>query len=115
MFFFSRNRKLAERARAVHGTGCMVCGFDFAQVYGEVGLGYIECHHLDPLSERSDHHWNQDLVTNVQRVSVVCSNCHRMIHRRRPAYSLNEVMGFLGGALVPFQGAPAEPTTRELR
>ncbi len=56
---------------------CEVCGFDFEKVYGELGSGYIEVHHKRPVSE-GEHitDLNKDLV-------MLCSNCHRMIHRGR--------------------------------
>ncbi|MFD2168483.1 HNH endonuclease [Tumebacillus lipolyticus] len=58
---------------------CEVCGFDFVKVYGELGEGYIECHHTLPISE-----YEEDQKTKVEDLSLVCSNCHRMLHRRRP-------------------------------
>ena len=54
---------------------CEVCGFDFGKAYGELGAGYIEVHHKKPVSEgvrMTD--LNNDLA-------MLCSNCHRMIHR----------------------------------
>ena len=54
---------------------CEVCGFDFEETYGELGAGYIEVHHKKPVSEgirMTD--LNSGLV-------MLCSNCHRMIHR----------------------------------
>ncbi len=56
--------------------------------YGELGNGYIEAHHLDPLSERPELQWTDELQTSVEDVTVLCANCHRMIHCRRPAPSL---------------------------
>ena len=56
---------------------CEVCGFDFEKVYGQLGAGYIEVHHKKPVSDGvriTD--LNNDLV-------MLCSNCHRMIHRGR--------------------------------
>jgi hypothetical protein len=29
---------------------CEVCGFDFAASYGEIGVGFIEAHHLVPIA-----------------------------------------------------------------
>ena len=82
--FFTRNAQLARDARAYHGTICQTCGFDFGAVYGELGAGYIECHHLNPLGEQGG---NAQEVT-VREVAVLCSNCHRIIHHRRPALSI---------------------------
>jgi 5-methylcytosine-specific restriction protein A len=45
-----RNPKLRAAAILIHGTECMVCGFDFEKVYGECGAGFIEVHHMLPVS-----------------------------------------------------------------
>lgn len=89
--FFARNPGLALAAKKRHGNTCMVCGFDFARAYGALGEGYIEAHHLDPLSEHDPSEWRKGIRTNVNDVAVVCANCHRMIHRRRPALSIDEL------------------------
>lgn len=56
---------------------CEVCGFDFQEVYGELGEGFLECHHNVPLAEAT-----ATLVTKLADLSLVCANCHRMLHRR---------------------------------
>ena len=45
-------RDPANRREAIklHGTRCMVCDFDFEEVYGELGKDFIEVHHTKPLS-----------------------------------------------------------------
>jgi 5-methylcytosine-specific restriction protein A len=55
---------------------CEVCDFDFYQTYGKVGLGFIECHHRIPL-------WSIEVnaQTKLSDLALVCSNCHRMLHR----------------------------------
>jgi 5-methylcytosine-specific restriction enzyme A len=55
---------------------CEVCGFDFFEQYGSLGKGFIECHHIRPLSETIDF-----AETKVEDLALVCSNCHRMLHR----------------------------------
>jgi 5-methylcytosine-specific restriction protein A len=67
------------------GYTCLVCGFDFAATYGPIGEHYIECHHMNPLSERPEEEQLDGTTTSVEEVVVVCANCHRMLHRRRPA------------------------------
>jgi hypothetical protein len=60
---------------------CEVCRFDFRQHYPpSLGEGFIEVHHLAPLYERSE-----PLRTTLADLLLVCSNCHRMIHRTRDA------------------------------
>ena len=53
-----------------------MCGFDFKDKYGELGEGFAECHHTIPVSELKD---NQK--TTLSDLSILCANCHRMIHR----------------------------------
>ena len=52
------------------------CGFSFLDVYGEVGREYAQVHHLDPLSSGEEPR-----ETRLERLRVVCANCHAMIHR----------------------------------
>jgi 5-methylcytosine-specific restriction protein A len=56
---------------------CEVCDFDFAREYGSVGAGFIECHHREPLSTL-----NGVSKTRLSDLALVCSNCHRMLHRK---------------------------------
>jgi hypothetical protein len=56
---------------------CKVCGFSFLSVYGEVGAGFIEAHHINPLNERKGKQ-----VTQKKDIALICSNCHRMLHRK---------------------------------
>lgn len=58
---------------------CEICGFDFSEKYGELGIGFIEAHHIKPISEMQ-----ADEKTKIEDIVMVCSNCHNMIHRRKP-------------------------------
>jgi len=91
-YFFSRNPNLVKRAKQLSNFKCEACKFDFYKVYGELGKNYIECHHENPLSERSDKEWNENLKTSINDVKCLCSNCHRMIHRKRPALKFNQLI-----------------------
>jgi 5-methylcytosine-specific restriction protein A len=55
---------------------CEVCSFDFQAVYGQHGAGYIECHHRIPLAQAVGTQ-----ATRLADLAVVCSNCHRMLHK----------------------------------
>lgn len=59
---------------------CACCKFDFEEVYGNLGKDFIEGHHIKPVSSL---HIDGEL-TQVEDIALVCSNCHRMLHRRRP-------------------------------
>jgi len=77
--YYERDAKLRAEAISIHGTKCMVCGFDFEERYGERGKGFIEVHHLTPVSELGSN----TKVNSTIDLAVVCSNCHRMIHRQK--------------------------------
>ncbi len=70
-----RNQRLKEKVVKIHGLKCKVCGFDFEETYGEYGKGYIEVHHKIPLHSAGVGSPNPELD-----MTVLCSNCHRMIH-----------------------------------
>lgn len=89
--FFKRDPVLVRRAKNKLGFKCQVCNFNFEEKYGELGKEFIECHHLNPFSERDEKEWTKNLQTNIEEVSVLCANCHRMIHRRKPAFTLDEL------------------------
>jgi predicted HNH restriction endonuclease len=65
---------------------CEACGFDFEVTYGERGKEFIECHHVRPLSELKPGD-----KTSVDDLALVCSNCHRMIHVRRPWLTIEQL------------------------
>ena len=83
-----RDPKLRDHALAIHGLDCMACGFNFEKAYGTLGKGFIEIHHVVPLSEagRSVTDPKKDLI-------VLCANCHRMIHRNRDVCLSLEELG----------------------
>ncbi len=58
---------------------CEVCGFNFSETYGELGNDFIEAHHVKPISQMSENE-----KTNINDIVMLCSNCHSMIHRKRP-------------------------------
>lgn len=64
------------------------CGFDFGKVYGALGEGFAEVHHLDQLSAAP-------LIgrkITLDDLAVVCSNCHRMIHSGGACRTLAEII-----------------------
>jgi len=93
---YERNPQARRRCVQVHGTTCAICTFSFGVVYGEVADNYIHVHHLRPLSEIGVEY----VVDPVADLRPVCANCHAVLHRRIPPYSIEEVRGFLGGRVV---------------
>jgi HNH endonuclease len=88
---YERDPEARRQCIAAHGCTCCVCGFSFGSRYGQVAEGYIHVHHLRPLSEVGGVH----LVDPVEDLRPVCPNCHAVLHRRVPSYSIEEVRAFL--------------------
>jgi 5-methylcytosine-specific restriction protein A len=90
-----RSRMLVDRKKSavVRETGflrCEACGFDFQQFYGDLGEGFAECHHRSPLSDIA-----QSRTTLMADLAIVCANCHRMLHRKRPWMTVEELVATL--------------------
>lgn len=86
-----RNRKAVETKKesVLRATGhlkCEVCGFGFEDFYGDLGHGYIECHHIVPLADIEF-----EKRTKLEDLALVCSNCHRMLHRKRPWITIEKL------------------------
>lgn len=76
---YERDKKTRDEAIKIHGLKCKACNFDFEEKYGFIGIGYIEVHHIVPL-----HTLDGEIEVNpVTDLIPVCSNCHRMIHRKK--------------------------------
>ena len=85
---FERSLKARKKCVEKFGAICFVCKFDFSKEYGTIGIGFIEVHHLKELSSiRKEYTIDSELD-----LRPVCSNCHSMLHRRIPAYSIEDMV-----------------------
>ncbi len=75
------------------GLSCKACKFNFQDTYGQLGAGYIHVHHIVPLADIGQE-YEVDPVTDL---IPLCANCHAMIHRRRPALTVAELLAQLDG------------------
>ncbi len=82
------NRELCLKA---NGYKCSVCGMDFEKMYGNIGKNYIEVHHIIPVSDM-DH---SSFIDPIHDLVPLCPNCHAMIHRRKPPFSVEELREIL--------------------
>ena len=76
------------------GASCAVCGFDFARTYGDIGLGFIHVHHLNPLSSSK----GRRKVNPSADLRPVCPNCHEMLHRQKPPFTIDQMKTMVAGA-----------------
>jgi len=69
------------------GTTCVVCGFNFGEKYGEIGNGFIHVHHLNQIADSGGEYQ----IDPEKDLRPVCANCHAMLHKKRPAFSIDEI------------------------
>ncbi|MEQ8746327.1 HNH endonuclease [Pyruvatibacter sp.] len=84
---YERNAGARQMCLDHFGHTCCVCAFDFEHVYGELGADYIHVHHIIPLSEIGEEY----AIDPTADLVPVCPNCHAMIHRTRPALTIEEL------------------------
>ena len=88
---YERNSTARAQCLAAHGVECAVCGFNFGKRYGLVAEGFIHVHHLRPLSEIKISY----VVDPKEDLRPICPNCHAVIHRHNPPFTLGEVRDML--------------------
>ena len=77
-----------------YGPTCVICDFNFEKIYGAVGKDIIHVHHLTQIADAG----KSRKTDPIRDLRPVCPNCHAMIHRRKEAYSLDEVKTFIESA-----------------
>lgn len=87
----NRRKKVDSIKKRGQPIVCECCGFDFEKTYGERGRDFIEVHHAVPVSELAA---GQKL--RISDLRLLCSNCHRMVHRYQPWLSVEEVQALIG-------------------
>lgn len=88
---YERSSQARQECINEYGYKCIICKFDFEKIYGEIGKGFIHVHHIKPLSEIN----KQYKINPIKDLRPVCPNCHAMIHKRKPAYSIEEIRHIL--------------------
>ena len=88
---YERNKVARDKCLQHHGYSCNICGFDFYEVYGEIGKNFIHVHHIIPLYKVSKEYE----VDPINDLIPICPNCHTMIHRRKPELSVDELKSYL--------------------
>ena len=80
------NKKKEKVLKETGKLECEICGFDFNKFYGILGKGFIECHHCIPLNQM-----NSNYKTRLEDLILLCSNCHRVVHRNIDKVTIEEL------------------------
>ena len=84
---YERNQEARTKCIECYGFKSVVCGCDFEKVYGDIGKGFIHVHHLTQLSDIGQGYE----VDPVKDLRPVCPNCHAMLHKKSPPYTIDEM------------------------
>ena len=90
---YERSREAREACIRLKGCRCAVCGMDFESHYGEIGRGFIHVHHIIPISSIGEAYQ----VNPATDLMPVCPNCHNMLHRKDPPYTIEELQEIIKG------------------
>ncbi|WP_336774150.1 DUF3427 domain-containing protein [Paenibacillus sp. MMO-58] len=88
---YERNPLARKRCIEHYGLNCMVCGFNFKSVFGYLGKDFIHVHHLTELHLIGSEY----VIDPIRDLRPVCPNCHAMLHKRKPAYSIVELRNII--------------------
>jgi 5-methylcytosine-specific restriction protein A len=81
---YERSGEARQACLDKYGFSCVVCGFDFGSFYGDLGDGFIHVHHLVELSSIRREY----VIDPIKDLRPVCPNCHAMLHRQRPPFTI---------------------------
>ena len=84
---FERSQVARQKCVQHYGYQCIICGFDFQKIYGDIGKDYIHVHHRIPLSKLEKKY----IVDPVSDLVPVCPNCHAMLHRTNPPLEIEKL------------------------
>lgn len=84
---YERNQEARQECIDHYGCFCQICGFNFEIFYGKLGKEIIHVHHIKPLSEIKEEY----VINPKTDLIPVCPNCHSMIHRKTPCYTISEI------------------------
>ncbi|MEN0642310.1 DUF3427 domain-containing protein [Alkalicoccobacillus gibsonii] len=89
---YERNLNARKKCIEFYGLNCAICSFNFQETYGILGKDYIHVHHIKELHTIGGGYE----VDPIKDLRPVCPNCHAMLHKRKPAYSIEELKTLIG-------------------
>ena len=89
---YERDIEARKKCIKYYGTSCQVCRLAFNEKYGTIGDGFIHVHHIVPIASIG----HQYVVNSIQDLRPVCPNCHAMLHKRQPPFTIEELRSIIG-------------------
>ena len=95
---YERNRYARRACLEHHGTTCKCCYRDLGKIYGEIAQGVIEVHHIKPIAEIGKGYH----VNPINDLVPLCPNCHRVIHKKNPPFTVEELSASINCTEIVF-------------
>ncbi|ADB39101.1 HNH endonuclease [Spirosoma linguale] len=80
-----------------YGAKCQACEFDFEEIYGNIGKGYIHVHHIKPFNEIKTSY----RVDPIKDLIPVCPNCHAMLHTGKEVMDIADLKALIMQLCIP--------------
>ena len=84
---YERNPLARQECISFFGPSCRICDFNFQEKFGKLGENFIHVHHLIEISTIGKEY----SVNPKTDLIPVCPNCHAMLHKKKPAFSIEEL------------------------
>jgi 5-methylcytosine-specific restriction endonuclease McrA len=84
---YERNRVARSKCIQHHGWTCAVCGYDMADLYGNLGEEVIHVHHVRELASLGEEYE----VDPINDLRPVCPNCHSILHTSSPVMTIERL------------------------
>lgn len=100
-----RNPKFVRNVKKIHGNKCEGCMNDYSTIYGVLWNGFVEAHHLWPIKDIAE----ETILNPKEHGCVLCSNCHRMMHRWMSSEDVKDRLEYNRNDLSSFRKEVIEP------
>ena len=88
---YERNIQAKRECLKHYGYQCSICDLNFEKIYGKIGKNFIHVHNIVDISIIGDTY----KINPITDLIPVCPNCHAMLHKKKPAYTPNEIKQFI--------------------
>lgn len=88
---YERNPFARKKCIEHYGLSCIICGFNFEKVFGQIGKDFIHVHHLQQIATVGKTHE----IDPIKNLRPVCPNCHSIIHKRKTPFTIDEMIEIL--------------------
>jgi 5-methylcytosine-specific restriction protein A len=91
---YERDPAARKKCLQHYGYRCGVCAKTMDEIYGSLASGIIHVHHRTPLHTIGKAY----VVDPIRDLLPVCPNCHAVLHRTKPAMTVEELKQVIGQA-----------------